>query len=399
MKKIMMLGGNHFQVSATKRAKELGYYVISVDYLPNNPAHVYADEYHNVSTIDKVAILSLAKKLKVDGILSYASDVSASTAAYVSEKLGLPTNPYDAVYTLTHKDAFRDFMRKERFLTPQGATFTNYDELLSFFKDIRKTIIVKPIDSSGSKGCIKVVAEGDLLVAYEEAMRYSIAKVVIGEEFIEKEGYQIDGDGFVIDGKIELFFVMDQHNDVECNPHAPIGLSYPSIQSEDIQEAAKEFIQMVFTKLGIQFGAFNFEYIVGTDKKIYLLEIGPRNGGNYIPDTILHATGISMIDWSIKAAVGDLSHVEYSNQLLRPCTSYLVHALENGIFNRIECQEEIEKRIVKQTLFVKEGDYVERFRNGASTIGAMVLAFEDVYRMKEKMDNMNDYIRVLVDSN
>ena len=61
MKRIMMLGGSYFQMSATKRAKELGYYVISCDYLPDNPGHKYADEYYNVSTIDKDAVLELAR--------------------------------------------------------------------------------------------------------------------------------------------------------------------------------------------------------------------------------------------------------------------------------------------------------------------------------------------------
>ena len=92
-KKIMLLGGNYFQMTATKAAKELGHYVISVDYLPDNPAHKYADEYHNVSTTDKEAVLALARELNIDGIVSYASDVSAPTAAYVAEKMGLPTNP------------------------------------------------------------------------------------------------------------------------------------------------------------------------------------------------------------------------------------------------------------------------------------------------------------------
>ena len=79
-KRIMMLGGNLVQTTAIKAAKAEGYYVISVDYLPENPGHKFSDEYHNVSTIDKEAVLELARKLNIDGIVSYASDVSAPTA-------------------------------------------------------------------------------------------------------------------------------------------------------------------------------------------------------------------------------------------------------------------------------------------------------------------------------
>lgn len=81
MKKIMMLGGNYFQATAIKAAKELGHYVIRVDYLPDNPGHKFSDEYHNISTVDQEEILKLARELKIDGIVSYASDVSPSTPA------------------------------------------------------------------------------------------------------------------------------------------------------------------------------------------------------------------------------------------------------------------------------------------------------------------------------
>ena len=118
-KRIMLLGGNYTQMTCTLAAKAEGYYVISVDYLPDNPAHKFADEYHNVSTIDKEAVLELAKKLDIDGIVSYASDVSAPTAAYVAENLGLPTNPYDSVMIMTHKDLFRDFLK--RFSDAKGS--------------------------------------------------------------------------------------------------------------------------------------------------------------------------------------------------------------------------------------------------------------------------------------
>lgn len=72
-----------------KKAKELGFYTVTCDYLPENPGHKFADEYYNVSTTDKEAVLSLAKNL-IDGIVAYASDPAAPTAAYVAEKWVYP---------------------------------------------------------------------------------------------------------------------------------------------------------------------------------------------------------------------------------------------------------------------------------------------------------------------
>ena len=72
MKKILLLGGSHFQVPSVKAAKRLGYYAVTCDYLPDNPGHRYADEYYNVSTTDKDAVLKLAQSLGINGIVCYA---------------------------------------------------------------------------------------------------------------------------------------------------------------------------------------------------------------------------------------------------------------------------------------------------------------------------------------
>jgi hypothetical protein len=104
MKKILMLGGSHFQVPAIKYAKSAGYYVITADSLPENPGHKFSHEYFNVRTTDEKKVLKLAEKLKTDGIVSYASDPGAMSAAYVAEKLSLPGNPYESVRILRRKD-------------------------------------------------------------------------------------------------------------------------------------------------------------------------------------------------------------------------------------------------------------------------------------------------------
>lgn len=397
-KKILLLGGNYFQMTATLAARELGCHVISADYLPDNPGHRYADEYYNISTIDREAVLALAREKEIDGIVSYASDVSAPTAAYVAEKLGLPTNPYESVMTLTHKDRFRRFMREHGFPMPRGAAFTDREEAERFFGTLKKPVMVKPIDSSGSKGVVKVLRDGEFGAAWEEALSYSIEKRVIVEEFIQKRGYQIDGDGFLADGRIVFFGVMDQHNDLSCAPHAPIGLSWPSIQEEKYQQKARALIQNIFELLHMRMGAFNFEYIIGEDGEIYILEIGPRNGGNLIPDTIRTACGADLAAYTIRAALG-----EDCSSLREPPTrtcasSYIVHAGESGIYRGIEIEPELQKRIVKQAMFVKPGDPVQKFRNASFGIGAMVLTFDEPEEMCRKLDHMSDYIRVIVEN-
>ena len=113
MKKILLLGGSRQQVVAIETAKKLGYYTILCDYLSDNPGQNYADKFYLESTTDKEAILKIAEKEKIDGIVAYASDPAAPTAAYVAEKLGLPTNPYESVNILCNKEYVQRIFRKK----------------------------------------------------------------------------------------------------------------------------------------------------------------------------------------------------------------------------------------------------------------------------------------------
>ena len=111
-KKVLMLGGLRYLIPVIQAAHELGYYVITCDYLPHNIAHKYADEYHNISITDKNAVLKLARELKVDGVMSFAVDPGVLTAAYVCEELGLPGSPHASIQILQNKDLFRSFLEK-----------------------------------------------------------------------------------------------------------------------------------------------------------------------------------------------------------------------------------------------------------------------------------------------
>ena len=138
-----MLGGSLYQVYAIKEAVRLGYYVITCDYLPDNPGHKFAHEYYNVSTTDKEAVLELARRLHVDGVVAYASDPAAPTAAYVCEKLHLPTSPYKSVEILSKKDLFRAYLAEHGFNVPKAQGFTSYEDALAVIDTFKLPVMVK----------------------------------------------------------------------------------------------------------------------------------------------------------------------------------------------------------------------------------------------------------------
>ncbi len=398
-----MLGGSLYQTYAIKEAKRLGYYVITADYLPSNPGHKFADEYYNVSTTDKEAVLALAKDLHVDGVVAYASDPAAPTAAYVCEKLGLPTSPYKSVEILSNKDLFRAFLQKHNFNCPKAMGFTTYEEALEHIDEFKMPVMVKPVDSSGSKGINKMMDKSQLKGFVEDALHYSRGKRFLIEEFIVKKGHQISGDAFSVDGKLVFHCLGNEFYDSNCDKDfAPLGECWPFQMHHKYIEELEEQLQRLITLLGMNSNAYNVEAIVGEDDKVYLLELGARSGGSLIPQVTECATGVNMVTWVIQAAAGDpidLSVLNGSKEMpINGCWSnYMVHSNVTGKFQSISFDKEFEERHLVD--FVNDlhiGDEVHRFRDAQDCIGEFILKYDNMEQMFCVIKNIESYIHVEV---
>lgn len=398
-----MLGGSLYQTYAIKEAKRLGYYVITCDYLPENPGHKFADEYYNVSTIDKEAVLKLATKLKVDGVVAYASDPAAPTAAYVCEKLGLPTSPYKSVEILSNKDLFRAFLQENNFTCPKAMGFTTYEDALAHIDEFRMPVMVKPVDSSGSKGINKMTDKSQLKEFVEDALHYSRGKRFLIEEFIVKKGHQISGDAFSVDGKLVFHCLGNEFYDPNCDKDfAPLGECWPFQMDHKYIEDLEEQLQRIMTLLEMKSNSYNVEAIVGEDDKVYLLELGARSGGSLIPQVTECATGVNMVTWVIRAAAGDpidLSILGGKREM--PIkgfwSNYMVHSNATGAFQSISYDTEFEKNhLVDFVNDLKVGDHVHRFRDAQDCIGEFILKYDNMEQMFEVIKNIESYINVTV---
>ena len=163
-KKLMLLGGIRYLLPVIKAAHEQGYYVITADYLPDNIAHQYSDEYVNVSIIDKEAVLRVAREKEIDGIMSFGVDPGVIAASYVQNQMGLPSfGPFESVEILQHKDRFRAFLTENGFNVPWAYGFSSETEAWEARETFNYPLIVKPTDSAGSKGCTRVDSEVELM--------------------------------------------------------------------------------------------------------------------------------------------------------------------------------------------------------------------------------------------
>ena len=287
MKKILLLGGSFQQIPAIKAAKKLNLYTILCDYLPDNPGQFHADKFYQTSTTDKQAILEIALNEKIDFIIAYASDPAAPTAAYIAEKLNLPGNPYESVNTLCNKNLFRKFLAENNFNAPNAEFFDDMEKAQAYINHEKLPLIIKPVDSSGSKGVSVVENMYYAEEAVNLAFYYSRSGKIIIEDFIRKKHkYLIGGDIFVSNGKIILWGLMNCHRDNLVNPLVPAGKSYPVLLDDVDLLNVKNTLQKMIDILGIKFGEMNVELIVDEKNRVFPVDIGPRSGGNMIPDLL-----------------------------------------------------------------------------------------------------------------
>ena len=229
-KKLMLLGGIRYLLPVIDAAHKQGYYVITADYLPDNIAHRYSDEYVNVSIVDKEAVLKVACEKEIDGIMSFGVDPGVVAASYVQNKMSLPSfGPYESVEILQNKDKFREFLAIHGFNVPWSLAFSSLEDALSDLAIFSYPLIVKPTDSAGSKGVTRVDKEKNLKEALLHAFAHSIKNKIIVEQFIEKEGCSSDSDCFSINGELKFVsFSAQRFDEYAASTFVPAAYSWPS---------------------------------------------------------------------------------------------------------------------------------------------------------------------------
>lgn len=399
MKKILMLGGSFQQLVAIRKAKELGYYTVVCDYLPDNPGQYIADKFYPASTTDLDAVLKIACDEKVDGVVAYASDPAALTAAYVGEKLGLPTNPFKSVEILSEKHLFRKYLHESGFNAPNFVNFTEYtEEVKDAVSKLKFPVMVKPVDSSGSKGITRINDISELDAAVEYAYSRSRNHILLAEEYIQKDHKNmIGGDIFVVNGKVEFWGIIESYRDENVNPLVPTGNIYPYVLSEKRLSIVKAEVQKLVTSLDIKFGAFNLEMMITAEDKPYFIELGPRNGGNMIPDLLSMVSGKDMIGATIKCAMGDFDvDISFDGNGSFYATNVL-HSSRDGKIKAITFDDYLEKRIVRKEIFVKPGDMAERFDGANKSLGIIFMRFESLEDRDETIRDIRNHIHIEVE--
>ena len=399
MKKLMLLGGSRYLIPVIKEAHKLGIYVITCDYLPDNEAHKISDEYRNISIIEKDEVLEVAQQMQIDGIMSFACDPGVVTAAYVAEKMGLPfQGSYQSTCILQDKGLFRKFLIDNNFNCPHAKRYTDKKAPFDDIDYFNWPVIVKPVDSAGSKGVKKVDSPDNLAEAIEIAVEGSHNGAFIVEDFLTFEGFHSSADLFTVNGKLEFVSYSDQLFDKEAdNPYTPAYIIWPSSMKKEHQDILTNETQRLMDLLGMDTGIYNIETCVGNGGKQYIMEVSPRGGGCKIAELQRMAYGVDLIENEVRKAVG--MPVESVKQT--KCDGYwcemVVHARphESGILQSVWVDDDIREKYLKVVdLAAKSGDIVKPFTGANMALGDMFFRFDSREELDRIMGKAREWLHI-----
>jgi len=397
--RILILGGSRFQVPLIRLARDRGLYAITCDYLPENPGHRLAHEYHDVSTTDREAVLALARRLDIDAVASMSSDPAMPSVAYVAEALRLPGPPLQAIVSLTDKGRFRKLMHDIGLPTPRFEVLDNDAAgdtagIVERLAAIPPRRVVKPVDAAGSRGVTVLVPGGDVAAALRRALDHSRTGRCIVEEYID--GEQFEGDGFLQAGRLVHFYMGDQSFFTRSRNSVPLATCWPSRHGEATLGELVRQVEAISRASGYLDGPVNIEARVSPAGEVYVIEVGPRNGGNHIPILQHHLTGFDFVSRVLDAALG-IAPTAFTESPTRGVGAvYVLHAERDGVFTGLRLSDEIRDKIILLELFRQPGDTVQQYAGSNTSIGCALLQFTTVAERDHLMAAMSSHLAVQV---
>ncbi|MBF9018676.1 MULTISPECIES: hypothetical protein [unclassified Oceanispirochaeta] len=396
-KRLLFLGATDYQLPAIKKAKYLGCNVITLSNDLSQIGHSYSDLSLNISTIDKEKVLEAAKKYKIDAIMTYAANAAVETVSYVAKELNLPGNPMDAALILQDKGLFRNLQKKLSLPHPDFRILKKDDNPQDIFDFLKHNeLIVKPVDSGGSRGQTFIKVENEIEAAFQNALECSTLDQVIFEEKIDSKVLELDGDVFFQNGKLEYALYGHNYFKIDTDYNVPVGEIFPGKISNDIKQSLDEQFQAIITSLNLESGCMNFDGLV-SDNEVHIIDIALRNGGNFVPRMIEFASGFDMTEAAVYAAFG----VNYQYKIKKdqtPIVSYILNSSENGLYNGYTIDSKYIDNVIFEHQIVEVGDEVEEFKIGTNTLGVVAFKFNTIDEAVNFTTQVQNVVTLSVDT-
>jgi len=302
MKKLLIVGAGQDQLDAIKIARKRGVYVIAIDYNKNAIGAKYADKFYPISTRDFNSTLNMAKKEKINGILTLISESAVVNVAKVAEVLHLPCYSVESAIAATNKIKMHELMISKNVTMPKSVSAFSYNELEEKTTYFEYPIVIKPSDSSGQRGIYMLKDKRNLKEAFENAKKIATDERVIIDEFIQ--GPEINVCTVVINSKVHVLSLSNRV--ILKEPCFGIAVQHlcPATIPDKILTEVEEMAIRATEALELNNG-ITYPQIIIRDKKPYLIEIAVRIPGGNMREIARYYSGIDMVDVAISQALSE----------------------------------------------------------------------------------------------
>ena len=394
MKTLLFLDANDTLKDSIFYAKQCGYRIITCDNIPTHVCHQLADVSYDISTYDIDSLKKIVEKEGINGVVYFASAHGLYGASRLIEMYNFPGIPFSVENLFSNKKKFREFLYNNNFDCPSFQTVSSIEEV-----DVSKItypVIVKPIDSSGGNiGITKVLNGKDLYKAVQLALDSSFSNVALIESFIDSE-VQINGDCLIYNGELMLAYLGKYiYRRYSILPYATI--FSPTLFPNGILADVKAAIQRLISLSHIKSAVINVELRIGTDGKIYFIEVNPRHSGNQIYRLMNIAYDVNMSEIAVKLALGENINVSSS---LQPKGNYayaILYSSQEGVLKDLEISPSLLDSSIQISRFVKRGSVVKSFLHLQDRLALTHLSFNTKERMEYVVAHLDEYYKVVLE--
>ncbi len=390
MKKIMILGAGIYQVPLIKKARELGIYTIVVSIPGNYPGFEYADKVYYENTTDYDKILELARGEQIDGIVTAGTDVAVITIGKVCDALGLKGLSFEAAQIASDKMKMKEQYEKLGVRTAKFRYVSlNLEDIKEKTAELAYPLIFKAVDSSGSRGIIRVDNEERFEKALQVVAEVTKKDYFIIEEFLK--GDEFGAQAFIYNGEIQ--FIMPHGDYVfHGNTGVPIGHWAPFELSDEIVKDAKEELKKAAVAMKLDNCAINADFILYKGKT-YVLELGGRSGATCLAEMVSLYYGFDYYEKIIRASLGE--DVTFESNGGTANAAMLLSSNKTGKIVKIENRNS-DDHIVEVQYDYEIGDQVRQFQVGPDRIGHVIVKGETVEQAKETLMKVLEKIKIEV---
>lgn len=310
MATLLIVSGGIEAADAARRAKEMGHTVVVSDLDPQAPGFAFADSclIADVYGPDETAAAAdrYHKKIRrIDGVLCVAAGAPV-TAAKVAERLGLPGLPVAVAELACDKLAMKTCFQRAGVAVPWFAEAATPQELRRIVIERGRDLVIKPVDSRGSRGVQRLAQVEDLNQAFRLAQGHSPTQRVMVEAYLD--GPQVSTESIVIDGACHTPGFSDRNYEY-LEKYAPFfienGGDLPSHLPPDIQQKVKDLVGRAAAAMGITSGTVKGDIVVHKGEP-YVIELAARlSGGFFCTREIPLNTGVDFIGAAIRLALGE----------------------------------------------------------------------------------------------